>query len=274
MNQFQTFFLEHEATLRMYSFIVLIFLFMGLELIWPRRASDDKYRFRRHNNLMLFAVNIIAVRLILPLATFEVAVFATEREIGLLNLITLPLLLDVVLTLIIFDLLIYIQHVVFHKFNFLWRIHRVHHSDLEFDVTTGIRFHPVEIVLSMLYKLAAVCLIGPVAFAIILYEIMLNGAALFTHSNILLNAKFDRFLRMVIVTPDMHRIHHSVLRKETDSNYGNIFSIWDKLFKSYRALPEAGYDDMVIGLKEFRDPSSGQILQLLKNPFIESRNLS
>lgn len=244
---------------------------MGLELIWPRRAQDDKFRFRRLNNILLLAVNFIAARLIVPLATFEVAVFAAEKEIGLFNIISLPLFLDVVLTLIVFDLLIYIQHVVFHKFNFLWRIHRVHHTDLEIDVTTGIRFHPVEIILSMFYKLIAVYLIGPVAFAIILYEIMLNGAALFTHSNILLNAKLDKFLRMVIVTPDMHRIHHSVLRKETDSNYGNIFSIWDKLFKTYRPLPEAGYDEMMIGLNEFRDPSSGQILQLLKTPFMAGR---
>ncbi len=268
MNQLQIFFLEHEATLRLSSFIVLMLIFLGLELIWPRRASDVKYRFRRLNNFMLLAVNVIAVRLFVPIATFEVAVSVAEKEVGLLNLMTLPLLLDVILTLIIFDFLIYIQHVIFHKVKFLWRIHRVHHTDLEFDVTTAIRFHPVEIVLSMFYKLAAVYLIGPVAFAIILYEIILNGAAIFTHSNILLDAKLDRLLRMVIITPDMHRIHHSTVRIETDSNYGNIFSIWDKLFKTYRALPEAGYDEMVIGLDEFRDPSSGKLQQLLKNPFI------
>lgn len=270
MNQVQQFFLAHDATLRISSFIILILVFLMLEQIWPRRAPDDTVRFRRLNNIILLAVNYIAVRLLVPLATFEMAVSVAERDIGLLNLISLPLFLNVILTLIIFDLLIYLQHLITHKVRFLWRIHRVHHTDLAIDVTTGIRFHPLEIVLSMFYKLAAVYLIGPVAFAIILYEIMLNGAALFTHSNIKLNPGLDRLLRMVFVTPDMHRIHHSVIRQETDSNYGNIFSFWDKLFKTYRALPEAGYDDMVIGLNEFREPSSGQLLQLLKTPFLTS----
>jgi len=246
---------------------------MGLELIWPRRKADDKYQSRRLNNIFLLVVDFIAARLLVPYAAFEVAVFAAEKEIGLFNMISLPLFLNVVLTVIVFDLLIYIQHVVFHKINFLWCIHRIHHIDLDFDVTTGVRFHPFEIVLSLFYKLVAVYLIGPVAFAIILYEIMLNGAALFTHSNVLLDARLDRFLRIIFVTPDMHRIHHSVLRRETDSNYGNLFSTWDKLFKTFRALPEADYDEMVIGLNEFRDPSSGQILQLLKTPFIKPINL-
>lgn len=267
MNHFQIFFIEHQTELRMYSFVFLIGLFAGLELIWPRRVADDNSRFRRLSNILLLGVNFIAVRLLVPLATFEVALFAAEREVGLFNIISLPVFMDVIITIIIFDFLIYIQHIVFHKFEFLWRIHRVHHTDLEVDVTTGIRFHPIEIILSMFYKLIAVYLIGPMAFAIILYEILLNAAALFGHSNILLSAKLDRVLRKLFVTPDMHRIHHSVSRKETDSNYGNIFSIWDKIFKTYRALPEAGYDDMVIGLEKFRAPSSGQVLQLLKNPF-------
>jgi len=226
---------------------------------------------RQANNLLLLVVNIIVVRLLVPLAIFDVAVYATKNDIGLFNIVETPLLLNVVLTLIIFDLLIYIQHVITHKINFLWQIHRVHHIDREVDVTTGIRFHPFEIVLSVLYKMLAVILIGPVAYAIILYEILLNAAALFTHSNILINSKLDKYLRMLFVTPDMHRIHHSVIRDETDSNYGNILSIWDKLFKTYRLLPKAGYDDMVIGLNEFRDTASGQLLQLLKTPFITGR---
>ncbi len=271
MDSFQTFFLEYQAELRMYSFVVLILMFAGLELIWPRRLADKNSKFRRLNNVLLLSVNFIAARFLVPLATFQVSLISAERDFGLLNHISLPMFLSVLLTIIIFDLLIYIQHVVFHKIDFLWRVHRVHHTDLEFDVTTGIRFHPIEIVLSMLYKLVAVYVIGPLAFSIILYEILLNAAALFSHSNILLKTRFDRNLRKLFVTPDMHRIHHSVLRKETDSNYGNIFSIWDKIFKTYRALPEAGYDDMVIGLDKFRDASSGQVLQLLKNPFTTGR---
>jgi sterol desaturase/sphingolipid hydroxylase (fatty acid hydroxylase superfamily) len=273
MTQFQIFFIENEAILRLFSFIILLFIFMGLELIKPRRVSAKDNWSRRANNILLLVVNIITVRLLVPLALFEVAVYAAENDIGLFNLLPIPLILNVVLTLIIFDLLIYIQHVVTHKISFLWRIHRVHHTDLEVDVTTAIRFHPIEIVLSLLYKMIAVVLIGPVAFAIILYEIMLNGAALFTHSNILVNGKIDGLLRMVIVTPDMHRIHHSVVRKETDSNFGNILSLWDKLFKTYRAAPEAGYDKMQLGIDEFRDPHSGKIVQLLKIPFMTAGKL-
>jgi sterol desaturase/sphingolipid hydroxylase (fatty acid hydroxylase superfamily) len=271
MEYFQTYFIENQAELRMISFIVLIFMFLGLEAVWPKRPTDKNSKFRRLNNILLLTVNFIAVRFLVPLATFQVAIIAAEKEFGLLNTIQLPVLLSVVLTIFIFDFLIYIQHVVFHQITFLWRVHRVHHTDLEFDVTTGIRFHPIEIVLSMFYKLVAVYLIGPLAFSIIIYEILLNAAALFGHSNISLNSHFEKTLRKLFVTPDMHRIHHSVLRNETDSNYGNIFSIWDKLFKTYNAKPEAGYDNMIIGLDKFRDTSSGQLLQLLKNPFIASK---
>ncbi len=268
MTQFQLFFIDNEAIVRLSSFVILLFILMGLQIIRPRRLPEPGSWYRQVNNILLLVINIIVVRLIVPLALFDVAVYVAENDIGLLNILKLPLLINVILSLIIFDLLIYVQHVISHKVKFLWRIHRVHHIDREVDVTTGIRFHPFEIVLSIFYKMLAVVLIGPAAFAIILYEILLNVVALFTHSNILLNPKLDIILRLVFVTPDMHRIHHSVLRDETDSNYGNIFSIWDKLFKTYRLFPKAGYDDMVIGLNEFRDPASGQLLQLLKTPFI------
>jgi len=268
MTQFQLFFIENEVMLRLSSFVILLLIFMVLQLLRPRRLPERGSWYRQVNNILLLVINIVVVRLLVPLALFDVAVYASENNIGLFNLVEIPLLIKVVLTLIIFDLLIYVQHVMSHKVNFLWRIHRVHHIDREVDVTTGIRFHPFEIVLSVFYKMLAVILFGPVAFAIILYEILLNAAALFTHSNILINSKLDNYLRMVIVTPDMHRIHHSVIRDETDSNYGNMLSIWDKLFKTYRLLPKAGYDDMVIGLNEFRAPASGQLLQLLKTPFI------
>lgn len=273
INQFQTLLLEHEATLRLCSFIFLILMFMGLENIRPRRLPDKANRTRRINNILLLILNIFAIRLIMPLAIFEVAVLAADNNLGLFNVLPIPLFLNVVLTLIIFDCLIYIQHVITHKINFLWQIHRVHHTDLEVDVTTGIRFHPLEIIFSMIYKIIAVLLLGPVAFAIILYEILLNGAALFTHSNVLLSSRLDSVLRVIFVTPDMHRIHHSVLRQETDSNFGNILSVWDKLFKTYRAAPAAGYDKMRLGLEEFSDPSFGKLIQLLKIPFMTAGKL-
>lgn len=273
INQFQTLLLEHETTLRLFSFIFLILMFFGLELIRPRRFPEKANRTRRVNNILLLIFNIVAVRLVMPLAIFEVAVYAADNNLGLFNVLSIPLFLNVILTLIIFDCLIYVQHVITHKINFLWQIHRVHHTDLEVDVTTGIRFHPLEIIFSMLYKIIAVLLLGPVAFAVIFYEILLNGAALFTHSNILLNSKFDSVLRVIFVTPDMHRIHHSVLRQETDSNFGNILSIWDKLFKTYRAVPAEGYDKMKLGLEEFSDPSYGKLIQLLKIPFMTAGKL-
>ncbi len=273
LNQFQILLLEHETTLRLFSFIFLILVFMGLELIRPRRFPDKTNRTRRVNNILLLIVDIIAVRLLMPIAIFQVAVFAADNNLGLFNILPTPLFLNVLLTLIIFDFLIYLQHVITHKVNFLWQIHRVHHTDIAVDVTTGIRFHPFEIIISMIYKIIAVLLLGPVAFAVILYEILLNGAALFTHSNILLNSKLDSALRVIFVTPDMHRIHHSTLRQETDSNFGNILSIWDKLFKTYRAVPAAGYDKMRLGLEEFCAPSFEKLLQLLKIPFITADKL-
>ena len=271
MYQFQHYFLEHEAALRLSSFIILILVLMLSELIWPRHIPDNQYKYRRINNILLLCVNFIAARLFVPLATYELAMIVAEKNYGLFNLISLSLSLNIVITIIVFDLLIYLQHVVFHRLGFLWKIHRVHHTDLEFDVTTGIRFHPFEIVFSMFYKLVAVYLLGPAALAIVIYEILLNGAALFSHSNILLNSRLDKLLRTILVTPDMHRIHHSVVKYETNSNYGNIFSCWDKLFNTYRPLPEAGYDKMIIGLDEFRNVADGQLIQLLKTPFIKSR---
>jgi sterol desaturase/sphingolipid hydroxylase (fatty acid hydroxylase superfamily) len=271
MTQYQQFFLEHEATFRLACFVILLLLFLVVERIWPRRLPDKNNHLRRFNNIILLGINFLAARFLVPLATYQLAIIASEKEFGLFNIISVPLIVNVICTIVIFDLLIYIQHVVFHKFEFLWRIHRVHHTDLEVDVTTAVRFHPFEIVMSLFYKLAAVYLVGPVAFAIVLYEILLNAAALFTHSNILINEKVDVILRRVFVTPDMHRIHHSVVKRETDSNYGNILSFWDRIFRTYRLRPEAGYDNMEIGLYEFRDIASGQCLQLLKNPFTTSK---
>ena len=267
MQDFQTFFVAHEAMIRLACFIVLLMFFLLLEIKWPRRVLESGLRNRQLNNLSLLIMNSLAARIFVPLATFELALFTARNDMGLFNLLALPFVVNIVFTIIVFDLLIYIQHVVFHQVRALWRIHRVHHTDIHFDVTTGVRFHPIEIVLSLFYKLLAVFLLGPAALGIILYEVLLNSAALFTHSNITLNKNVDRVLRIVFVTPDMHRVHHSTIRTETDSNYGNLFSCWDRLFKTYKSKPAAGYDNMEIGLDDFRDRSSGQLLQLLKITF-------
>ena len=270
MSDLQNLFLEYPVVIRAGCFLLLIMLFLLLEIYWPGRVASKQQNSRRLNNAALLGVDFIAVRLFVPFAAYELALITAERDLGLFNLLQLPFFLNVLLTIVIFDLLIYVQHVLFHRLDILWRVHRVHHTDLEVDVTTGIRFHPIEIVFSLFYKILAVYLLGPAAFAVVLYEIVLNSASLFTHSNIRLNKKFDAILRKVFVTPDMHRIHHSAIKYETNSNYGNLFSFWDKLFGTYRKQATTSYEKMIIGLDEFRDPLSGNVLQLLKNPFMKS----
>ncbi len=271
MPALQHYFTEYEIIIRLSCFCLLLSLFLLLELKCPRRISAPGTIRRRFNNLGLMCINVLAIRLIVPFAAVETAILAARNETGLFNLLSLPFAVNVLITVVLFDLLIYLQHVAFHKIPILWRIHRVHHTDDHVDVTTGIRFHPFEIFLSMAYKSGAVYLLGPAAFAIMLYEILLSMAALFTHSNILLRQNVDLALRSIFVTPDMHCIHHSVVRTETDSNYGNLFSCWDKLFKTYRSMPAAGYNNILIGLNEFRDQSSNRLFQLLKNPFLFNR---
>lgn len=270
MPQFTQFITDNQSLLRLGTFFLLIGLFLILERQWPKRVVVSQSVNRWFSNFGLLLLNIIAVRLLVPLATFEAALLAAENNWGLFNLLNLPLVINLLISIVVFDLLIYIQHVVFHQVPLFWRIHRVHHTDTEFDVTTGVRFHPFEIVLSLLYKLAAVFVFGPMALSIIIYEILLNAASLFTHSNVRLTKTSDALIRKVFVTPDMHRVHHSVIRQETDSNYGNIFSCWDKLFKTYRAQPEAGHEKMMIGLNEYRETSKIKLMNLLKLPFIKA----
>ena len=268
MLSLEQYMLEQQSLLRMIVFFVLLVLFLSLEHYWPRRkvATGTNVQ-RRWYNLFLMTINISALRIFIPLALFQAALFANSENIGLFNWLGLPLWVNMVLSILLFDLLIYLQHVAFHKFPILWRIHRIHHTDLQFDVTTGVRFHPFEILLSMLYKFLAVMLFGPAAIAIILYEVLLNAFALFTHSNLGLPARLDLLLRHVVVTPDMHRVHHSVIKLETDSNYGNIFSFWDKLFSTYRDQPEQGHENMQIGLLEYRLQEQLKVMTLLALPF-------
>lgn len=268
MLSLEQFILEQQSLLRMAVFFVLLLLILSLEHYWPRRKVVTGTNVqRRWYNLFLMTINILALRIFIPLALFQAALFASSENIGFFNWLGLPLWINLLLSVLLFDLLIYLQHVAFHKFAILWRIHRIHHTDLQFDVTTGVRFHPFEILLSMLYKFLAVMLFGPAAIAIILYEVLLNAFALFTHSNLALPARLDPLIRRVIVTPDMHRVHHSVIKLETDSNYGNIFSLWDKLFRTYRDQPEQGHENMQIGLLEYRLPEQLKVSGLLLLPF-------
>ncbi len=271
MPVIQDFVLAHESLIRLLCFLVLFSLLLFLETRYPKRPPVPKLPARRINHCMLLALAYLATKLFVPLASYQVAVFATTHNAGLFNIIALPFSLNIIMTIVLFDLLIYLQHIAFHQYSWLWRVHRVHHSDLGFDTSTGIRFHPLEIVLSLCYKLVAVYLLGTAAIAIVLYEILLNSAALLTHSNIAIQPKFDKILRIIFITPDVHRVHHSVIRRETDSNYGNLFSIWDRLFKTYTPAPQMGHTQMTIGLERYRKPSSQTLLQLLKLPFVANK---
>ncbi len=244
--------MEQEATIRLAVFIGLFALFAGLETLAPRRIRTQPRRTRWVTNWGITILNSITLRalaLALPLLAVGAALDAQAQGWGLMNAFGLPLWLAVILTVLIFDFAIWLQHLITHKIPVLWRFHRVHHADRDIDVTTAIRFHPVEIALSMVLKIGLVYLLGPPALGIIVFEIILNGTAIFNHANMRLPLGLDALLRRFLVTPDMHRVHHSDNRAEHDSNYGFALSIWDRLFGTYVAQPARGHDSMTIGLQ-------------------------
>ncbi|HSO41864.1 MAG TPA: sterol desaturase family protein [Rhodospirillales bacterium] len=264
----ESFVLSHEMALRLVAFTAVLAAMMGWEGRRPRRLRHDGERFSRWRaNLGLVAVDAALVRLIFPLAAVGAAVVAHERGWGLLNAVHLPAWLAVAISLAVLDLAIYAQHIAFHKVPLLWRLHRVHHSDVDLDATTGLRFHPVEIALSMAFKIALVLVLGAPALAVIIFEVGLNALAMFNHANVYLPERLDRVLRRLIVTPDMHRVHHSLHRDETDSNYGFNLSLWDRLFGTYRAQPRDGHQGMTLGLDIFRATPDGTLRRLLLQPF-------
>lgn len=196
------------------------------------------------------------------------ALLAEERGWGLLNNVVLPHWVAILLAVLLLDLAIYLQHVMFHAIPMFWRLHMVHHADLDFDVTTGVRFHTIEIILSMCIKMALVMLLGPPAVAVVIFEVALNGTSLFNHGNVRLPINLDRYLRLFVVTPDMHRVHHSVVAHETNSNFGFNLPWWDRIFGTYRDQPAAGHDDMTIGLTQYRDTKVTRLHWMLILPFV------
>nr|WP_269469567.1 sterol desaturase family protein [Vibrio diabolicus] len=266
-----------ETTFQDPSWIRLGF-FLGVLLLcalWenklPRKTLTASRGFRWVNNLSLVAVNSLIVALVMPIAAFQAAIIAQEQQWGLFNLLSLPAWLNVLLAVILLDFVIYVQHVVFHYVKPLWKLHRMHHADLDIDVTTGARFHPIEIIISMGVKIATVFILGVSPVAVVVFEIVLNASAMFNHSNAKLALSADQKLRNVIVTPDMHRVHHSVIAKETNSNFGFFLSVWDRLFGTYRAQPELGHDDVVIGIPEIRNEAEQRLDKLLTQPFRYNR---
>jgi len=249
-------FIEAQEEIIRLSFFLGIFAAVALwELAAPRRALTVSKAVRWLNNLGLVVLNTLLLRLLFPAAAVGVAAWASDQGWGLLNHLQVPFWPAVVIAVVVMDFVIWLQHVMVHAIPLLWRLHRVHHADLDYDVTTGARFHPIEIVLSMLIKFAAILLLGPPLVAVILFEVILNGMAMFNHGNIRLPLGLDRVLRMLLVTPDMHRVHHSVEDDETNSNFGFNLSVWDRLFGTYRDQPRQGHDGMTIGIHHYREPA-------------------
>jgi sterol desaturase/sphingolipid hydroxylase (fatty acid hydroxylase superfamily) len=214
----------------------------------------------------VLAIDAILVRIIFPTAAVGIALVAQAKGWGLLNNIAVPAWLAVVSSVLILDLAIYLQHVLFHAVPLLWRLHRMHHADLHIDVTTGVRFHPVEILLSMLIKTAVVIGIGASPLGVLAFEVLLNATSMFNHTNAGMRPALERIVRFIVVTPDMHRVHHSIVREETNSNFGFNFPWWDRLFGTYRAAPAAGHDDMTIGIESFREPIELRLDRMLLQP--------
>jgi sterol desaturase/sphingolipid hydroxylase (fatty acid hydroxylase superfamily) len=259
---------KYEPLLRFGFFAGILVLTATAEWLAPRRRLTAKKPLRWASNLGLVFLNGVVARFLFPIGAVGLALFAEENNWGLFNYIGAPHWLAVGLCVIGFDLAIYLQHVMFHAVPILWRLHMVHHADLDFDVTTGLRFHTIEIVLSMVIKLAVVALLGAPALAVLIFEIALNATAMFNHANLRLPALLDRTLRWIVVTPDMHRVHHSVAPVETNSNFGFNFPWWDFLFDTYRAQPAAGHEKMTIGLAQFRDDRVAQLHWMLLLPFV------
>jgi sterol desaturase/sphingolipid hydroxylase (fatty acid hydroxylase superfamily) len=254
------------------SFFAVVFAAMALwEIGAPRRALVAGRNLRWPNNLGILLIDVLLVRVLIPTAAVGAALFAAGRGWGLFHVLGLRLSVAALLGFLVLDLVIYAQHVVFHKVPLLWRLHRMHHADLDIDVTTGGRFLPFEILISMLIKIATVIAFGIPVVAVLLFEVVLNATSLFNHANVAMPPALDRILRLLVVTPDMHRVHHSILRHETDSNFGFNLPWWDRLFGTYRAAPEAGHERMTIGLPIFRDPRELRLDRLLTQPFRDDR---
>lgn len=256
-----------EIALRLAAAAAVFAVMAAWEVFAPKRVLTVGRLRRWPNNLGIVAVDALLVRLLIPTAVVGVALYASGQSIGLLHWLDLRLSVAALLGFLVLDLAIYFQHVLFHHVPWLWRLHRMHHADLDIDVTTGLRFHPIEILISVGIKIAVVLAFGIPPVAVILFEVVLNLTSQFNHSNVSMPAWLDRAVRLVVVTPDMHRVHHSVLREEHNSNFGFNLPWWDWLFRTYRPQPREGHTGMTIGLTIFRDPGELRLDRMLTQPF-------
>jgi sterol desaturase/sphingolipid hydroxylase (fatty acid hydroxylase superfamily) len=259
--------LANEPAIRLAAFASVFLVMALMEILAPRRTQTISRLVRWPSNLAVVALDTVLVRLLYPIGAVALAMLAEAKGIGLLNAYAVPAWIAIPLAVIVLDFAIYLQHVLFHAVPVLWRLHRMHHADLEFDVTTGARFHPIEILMSMALKLAIVAALGAPAAAVLIFEVLLNATAMFNHSNVRIPAALDSALRWLLVTPDMHRIHHSVVVGETNSNFGFNLTWWDRMLGTYREQPAAGHEAMTIGIEQFRDPAEQRLDRMLTQPF-------
>jgi len=258
--------LAHEPLVRFGAFTGVLAAMALWEVVAPRRRQAFGRPLRWTGNLGIVVLDTLLVRLTFPVVAVGLAILAQERGWGLFNVLEVSGWLAFVTSFLALDLAIYLQHVMFHAVPAFWRLHRMHHADLEFDVSTGLRFHPVEILLSMGIKLAVVAALGPPAAAVLLFEVLLNATSMFNHGNVRVPAALDRILRLMVVTPDMHRVHHSILVRETNSNFGFNLPWWDRLLGTYRAQPKAGHEGMTIGIEQFRTAGDLRLDRMLLQP--------
>ena len=268
MESISTLLLDHDTAVRVGSFLALLVAFGITEMLFPRLIHKGNKAVRWTSNLGLSLINSIVLRLAFPILAMGVAEVASQRGWGLFNHFNVPYVAAFMGTILAFDFVIYLQHAVFHHVPWLWRLHRVHHSDIDLDVSSAVRFHFVEIMLSMGIKLATVVVLGAPILAVLAFEVWLNATSSFHHSNLRIPTKVDRWLRWFVVTPDMHRVHHSAVIEEANSNFAFNLPWWDWLLGTYLAQPRAGHEGMTIGLEEFREPRDQHIDRLLLQPFV------
>lgn len=266
------FIFQYESVIRFGSFFGIFALLAIWEIASPKRKLLELRCFRWFSNIGLIVIANILIRFIVPTAAVGIALHAEQDQLGILNhhADSLPYAAHFIIAFILMDLAIYFQHVIFHALPMFWRFHRVHHSDLDCDITTGVRFHPFEIIISILFKFLIIISIGVPVLAVVIFEIILNATSMFTHSNIKIPTTVERIIRWLIVTPDMHRTHHSIDESETNSNFGFFISVWDRLFGTYIDKPKRGHIEMEIGLQDFREPKWQNLRWLIYLPFVSN----
>jgi sterol desaturase/sphingolipid hydroxylase (fatty acid hydroxylase superfamily) len=259
--------LPYETAVRIGCFLGIFIVVAVMEIVVTRRPLIVTKSLRWFGNLSVQLVNGVIPRLLFPILPVGMAALWTQKGWGLLNTVPLPVMATIILSLLAFDMAIYAQHVLFHRIHFFWRLHRMHHTDMDLDLTTALRFHPLEIVISLLIKMALVAVLGPPAVAVLIFEVLLNGMAMFNHGNFKIPENWDALLRKIVVTPDMHLVHHSIVRLESNHNFGFNLSWWDRLFGTYQAEPAAGREGMIIGLTGFLDARYARFGKMILNPF-------